>query len=285
MNTTIKCAVSLVVWGCLAQSPAASAADSDESSPRVSLAVKVWNSSWFSFLPSAYSAITPGGSPTRADSIDAVEGERKTTTFPQIAVSKGKVFISGSYAQFTSDFRVPYSSVIGPNGMNVATSRSDHFSRKESDIAAGYSITPNIALTAAIKYATEKRDTTLGLAGATFPSTENTVKGLILGGLASMPIRGNLLAYTQFGYGFGRLTSTFSDNSIPSFQSNGRYLISEVGLNYSLAVSDVFIKGANAGLGYRSQTFKTHGKSPAFLTPRDLRDVRDGLVFTLTVAI
>jgi hypothetical protein len=285
LKITRRSVGSIVILGYLAQWPAAFAADTDESRPLISIAVKVWNSSWLSYLPGAYTAITPTGAPALADSIDLVEGDRKTTTFPQLAVRKGNYYISASYAQYATDFRTPYSAFIGPNGLNVATSRSDHFSRKESDLTAGYFIHPNIALTAGFKYATETRDITLGIAGVSAPSGENIAKALIFGALVNLPIEGNLRAYSQLGYGPARVSTAFSNNSISGFKSSGRYLISEIGLNYSLSITDVFIKGANAGLGYRSQTVKTHSKPPAFLSQRDLRDVKDGIVFTLTVAI
>jgi hypothetical protein len=285
VNTTKRSLALIVISGGLAHSPAAFAADSEESRPQVSIGIKVWNSSWFTFLPGSYTGITPTGTPALADSIDAVEGDRKTDIFPVLAVRKGNAFFSASYAKYATDLRAPHSSVVAPNGMNIITSRTDHMARKESDITAGYYITQNIALTAGFKYATETRDTTLGITGISTPLLDNTVRGLILGGLANFPVQGNLLFYSQLGYGFAKVRTTLADPTAPPIDANGRYLISEIGLIYSLAITDVFVKGANVGLGYRSQVAKTHGSAPAYLDRRDFRDTKDGIVFSLSVAI
>jgi hypothetical protein len=285
MNITKRYLALIVISGALAQSPAAFAADPEESRPQVSIGMKVWNSSWSTFLPGVYTGITPAGAPALADSIDAVEGDRKTSVFPVLGVRKGNTLLSASYAKYATDLRTLHSSVVAPNGMNVITSRSDHLSRKESDLTAGYFVTPNIALTAGFKYATEIRDTTLGLTGVSTPFLDNTVKGLLFGALANFSVQGNLRFYSQLGYGFAKVRTEFADPTLAPLDSNGRYLISEIGLNYALAVTDVFIKGANAGLGYRSQIVKTHGSGPAYRDRRDFRDTKDGIVFSLNVAI
>ncbi len=58
-----------------------------------------------------------------------------------------------------------------------------------------------------------------------------------------------------------------------------------MGLNYALQVSDAYVKGASASLGYRSQVVRTKGVSPAYRVERDYRDTREGIIFSLTVAI
>lgn len=285
VNITKRNLAFIVMSGVLAQSPAFAADSEEDAKPQLSIGIKVWNSSWFTYLPGLYTGITPTGTPALADSIDAVEGDRKTSIFPVLAVRKGSIFLSASLAKYSTDLRSAHSSVIAPNGMNVITSRSDHLARKESDLTTGYFITPNIALTAGVKYATEVRDTTLGITGVSTPFLDNTVKGAIVGALANFPVQGNLRLYSQLGYGFAKVHTQFADHTLAPIDSNGRYMIGEIGLNYSLAVSDVFVKGANAGLGYRSQIATTHGSAPAYRDRRDFRDTKDGIVFSLSVAI
>jgi hypothetical protein len=186
--------------------------------PQVSVGLKVWNSSWFSYLPGTYAGLSPQGVPGIADAVDAVEGSRKTTTLPVIGIRSGKFFVSGSHAQYDGDFFAPHSSVIGPNGQNV--SRTDHLARKESDVTAGYSLTPNIAVTVGYKYATETRDTSLGISGGASRSLDARVKGLILGVVANFPIQGALSFYGLGGYGPSRVETTVP-NVASAINSNG----------------------------------------------------------------
>jgi hypothetical protein len=275
----------LLILALGSMAPAAVAAEGGEK-PLVSIGMKVWNASWFSYLPGPYSAITPAGIPVRSDAIDAIEGERKTTTFPAMAVTFQKFSISASYAQYTTNLFAPHSSVIGPNGMNVQTSRTDHVSRKESDLGLAYALTPNISLSAGYKYVTETRDTSLGLTGGgATPFFDATLRGLVLGAQANFPIKDSLRFYGVMGYGPAKVKTRFADPSIGTLENNGRYLIGEIGLAYSLMISDRFVKGAYVALGYRSQTLKTDGVGPSFGDKRDYRDIRDGVILSLNVAI
>lgn len=275
----------LLVVALGSMAPAAVAAEGADR-PLISVGMKVWNAAWFSYLPGPYSAVTPAGVPVRADAIDAIEGTRKTTTLPALAVSYGKFALSASYAQYTTDLHAPHSSVIGPNGMNVQTSRTDHLVRKESDLGLAYSLSPNISVSAGYKYVTEARDTTLGITGGgASPFFDATVRGLVLGAQANFPVKGNLRMYGQMGYGPATVSTSFADKMIVVPDNKGRYLISEIGLIYALSISDVFVKGAYVGLGYRSQTLKTDGVGPSYLDKRDYRDVRDGVILSLNVAI
>jgi hypothetical protein len=273
--------ISLCAW--LAPSPVA--ADDGTGRPQINLGVKVWNSSWFSYLPGYYAGVSPLGVPSIADSVDAIEGERTTSTLPVVGLRSGKFLLSASHARYDSDFHSKHSSVLSPTGQNILTTRTDHLLRKESDLTAGYSVTPNIALTVGYKHASEERDTMLGITGnASSRSFEAKVKGLVFGVTANFPVRGGLGFYGLAGYGPARLETIVSGQG-PSITSNGRYLISEIGLTYSLMITDAFVKGANVGLGYRSQTVKTDGVGPGFLDQRDYRDVKDGVTLSLTVAL
>ena len=271
----------LVGWG--AQCAPAWAAD-DAARPQLSIGLKVWNSSWSSYLPGVYAGLNPAtGASGLADSIDAVEGERKTTTLPVIAVRSGNYVMSASYAQYNSNFRSDHSAVVGPNGDNLLTARSDHLERKESDVTLAYFLTPNVALSAGLKYATEGRDTTLAVTGVTERSLDATAKGLIIGALANFQVHGGLRFYGQFGYGPTRVSTNVPNQGKTS--SSASYLISEIGLNYALAMADPYVKGASVGLGYRSQVLRTNGVGPAYGDERRYRDTKDGLILSLTVAL
>jgi hypothetical protein len=252
---------------------------------QVSVGVKVWNSSWLSYLVGLSGGVDPSGKPGLADVIDQVEGKRETSALPLLAVRYGKYFVSGSVGHYASDFYVAHSSVIGPGGVNVLTSRSDHFSRRESDVSLGYFVTPEVAVTLGYKYATEDRDTALGL-GPQYSSRMRSVgHGPLVGALGSFPIQGALRFYGQLGYGPAKLKTEFPGTSEPRIDANSRYLLSEIGLAYALPVGGTWAKGANAALGYRSQTLTTHSYGPAYRDPRDVRDVKDGIVLSLTVTL
>lgn len=245
--------------------------------------VKIWNSSWFSYNPGAYTATGPDGKLALADSIDAVQGNSKTDAIPVLAVRKGSYVVSLSHASYASQFHTKHSSLIGPDGRNIATSRSDHLARKEIDLTAAYFVMPNIALSVGLKHASEQRDISTGIsARSRFLNTKG--KAVIAGALASFPIKGGLGAYGQLGYGPTRLTSALADGS-GTDTSTGRYLSSELGISYALRMSDPFVKGLFVGIGYRSQTITTPGVSPAYGDTRDFRDVKDGVVFSITAAL
>ena len=50
-------------------------------------------------------------------------------------------------------------------------------------------------------------------------------------------------------------------------------------------MADPFVMGAFVGVGYGSQTVKTPGIGPTYEDRRQCRDVKDGFVFALTVAL
>jgi opacity protein-like surface antigen len=275
----------VAILGLLTQLPVALAQEGAASQTQVTIGARVWHSSWLSYLPSVYTGFTPGGAPGLVDSIDAVEGSTKTDVLPAIGVRYKDYLLSGSYARYTGDFEALHSSVISPGGQNIVTSRTDHISRKESDLAVGYYLTPNIALSLGYKYATEERATRFGIIGTSSPFLTNTVRGILVGAGASFPIQGGLRFYGNFGYGPARVKTEFADPTMARIDSNGRYLISEIGLNYALPFSTALMKGVSAGLGYRSQSFRTRGVGPAYRDRRDFRDVKDGVVLSLNISI
>jgi hypothetical protein len=247
-----------------------------------SVGLKVWNSSWFSYNPGSYTGIAPTGGVALIESVDAVEGARKTDTIPVLALRSGKYVFSATHASYASNFHSPYSAVVAPDGSNIGTSRTDYLARKETDLTAAYFVVPNIALSIGIKHAAEARDTVTGLSPRQ-RLIEAKGKAFIVGASASFPIQGNLRAYGQLGYGPTRLKTELV--GLDSNTSKGRYLSSELGVSYALTVVDPYVKGAYVGLGFRSQTITTTGVGPGYLEPRDYRDIKDGVVFSLTIAI
>lgn len=274
----------ILCFACLTLSCLASADDTPPK-PQFSVGIKVWNSSWSSYLQGTYAVATPAGKYALADAVDQVEGERRTATFPVLGMRYRDIAISASYAQYASDFRADHSSVLAPNGMSIATSRTDHIARKESDLTAAYFLTPNIGVSVGYKYAEETRDTTLGITGTSAPLFNVKGKGIVFGALANFPIQGGLRFYGQLGYGPTRLTTTPTDATVGTLNISGQYLVSEIGLNYALAIVDPYVKGAYASIGYRSQVQKTHSIGLAYMDGRDYRDTKDGLVLSLTVAL
>ena len=282
MKLTEKNIMLAVLLVCCAQAPLAQAAD-ESSKAQFTLGVKLWNSSWSTYNPGIYTGVTAGGQPGLADSIDAVEGERKTDAIPVLAVRKGNYVVSFTQARYASNFHSPHSSVIGPDGSNILTSRTDHLQRKETDLTAAYFVIPNLALSAGLKYAAEERDTATAISA---PSRLLNAKGkaIIFGALASFPVKDGMSVYGQLGAGPTRLTTTLADGS-GADTSTGRYLSSELGISYALRMADPFVKGLYLGLGYRSQTITTPGISPGYGDSRKFRDVKDGVVFSLTAAL
>jgi hypothetical protein len=250
----------------------------------VTVGFKVWHASWQSYLPASYTGTTASGGPAIGEDINLVEGGERTNVLPLIAISYGKYFMSASYGRFTSDFFSFTSPYINTGGGTVVTSRTDHFVRREGDISFGYFVTPEVGLSIGYKDATENRTTMLGIAPQEAPLVRTKARVLLLGAIGSFPIQGKLRMYTQVGYGPARVQLRFA-NPTESYDTNGRYLIGEIGLSYPLLSNYQGISAATAAIGYRTQTVKTVSHGFVFHEDRDLRDVREGLVLSLNVSI
>jgi hypothetical protein len=251
----------------------------------VTVGFKVWHASWQSYLPAAYTGTTASGAPAIGEDINLVEGGERTNVLPLIAISYGKYFVTASYGRFSSDFFSYSSPYIGTNGGNIVTSRTDHFVRREGDISIGYFVTPEVGLSIGYKDATENRTTSLGIAPQETPFVRTKARGLLLGAIGSFPIQGKLRLYTQVGYGPARIQLRFADPGTASYDTNGRYLIGEIGLSYPILSNYQGISAATATVGYRTQTVKTLTHGSVFHDERWLRDVREGLVLSLNVSI
>lgn len=266
----------------LVQSTAAYAQESGDSRISYTVGLRVWNAAWSAGMPTPYAATTPGGAPTRSESLDDVHGSRRTEAFPSLAVRKDRFVVSASYARFSTDFHTPYSSVPGPGGTNVTTPRTDHLDRKESDLTAGYFVTPNVAVSLGFKFAKEGRTSTI-VGGQTL--VDNTARALLLGASAAFPIQGNLAFTGQIAYGPGRIKSEFGDPSLPDTTNTARYLISEIGVSYALGIKNAYVRGASIGLGYRTQQVRTKTNGISQQGGRTFRNDRDGLIATLNFTI
>jgi hypothetical protein len=269
----------------LIQSTAVHAQEAGESRASYTLGLRVWNAAWSAGMPTLYTGATPGGVPVVTESLDDVPGKRRTEAFPSLAVRKDKFVVSASYAKFSTDFQTPYSSFPGPNGVNVITPRTDHLDRKESDLTAGYFVTPNVALSLGFKYAEEGRTSTAGLSSGTRPVVDNTARALLLGASAAFPIQGSLLFTGQIAYGPARIKSDYADNAISDSTNTARYLISEIGVSYALGIKSSYIRGASVGLGYRTQQVRTKTNGASQQGGRDFRNDRDGVIATLNFTI
>jgi hypothetical protein len=269
----------------LVHSTAAYAQEAGESRASYTLGLRVWNAAWSSAMPTLYTGATPGGVPAVTESLDDVPGKRRTEAFPSFAVRKDKFVVSASYAKFSTDFHTPYSSFPGPNGVNVITPRTDHLERKESDLTAGYFVTPNVALSLGFKYADEGRTSTAGLSSGSQPVITNTARALLLGVSAAFPIQGSLLFTGQIAYGPARIKSDYADGTISDVTNTARYLISEIGVSYALGIKSSYIRGASIGLAYRTQQVRTKTNGISQQGGRDYRNDRDGLIATLNFTI
>lgn len=262
--------------------PAAGHAQETPPVPHFSVGAKVWNASWLSYMPATYTGANAAGQPALADVIDSVEGSRRTSVLPLLAVRYGKFIASASYGRFKSDFSLLSSPVATPAGTVIST-RSDHFARRESDVTLGYFVLPQVALTLGYKHAREVRDTSLGIAPQRRPFLNNEADGVLLGAVASFPIEGALSFYAQGAYGPARIKTRSADDSIAPIDAHGRYLIGEVGLSYPILLDRAGLRAVSAAIGYRTQTVKTASIGTIYAEDRDLRDVRDGLVLSLNL--
>lgn len=257
-------------------------AQSNTPDTRFTVGVKVWHASWLSYMPVNYSGFSAGGAPTTGDSVNEVEGKAHTDFMPFISVRHKDLFVSLSYARFTSDFRVATSPIVTPGGQTLITSRSDHFKRREGDLNVGYFVTPEVAIAIGYKDGTENRDMSLGIAPQATPLIRTKARGLLLGAIGSFAVSDKLRFYAQAGYGPARLTLDFADPALgTSFKANGRYLIGELGLSYPVFANPSGSGGAVLSLGYRTQTIKTNSNAGIFRDAHDLRDVRDGAVLSM----
>jgi len=249
---------------------------------RFTVGVKAWHASWLSYMPVNYSGFSAGGAPTTGDSVNEIEGKSHTDFMPLISVRHKDLFVSLSYARFTSDFRAPTSPIITPGGQTLITSRNDRFTRREGDLNVGYFITPEVAIAVGYKDATEDRDTSLGIAPQATPLIRTKARGVLLGVIGSFAVYDKLRFYAQAGYGPARLTLDFADPALgANFKANGRYLIGEIGLSYPVFANPSGSGGAVLSLGYRTQTIKTNSDAGIFREAHGLRDVRDGAVLSL----
>lgn len=275
-----------LVTSFLLSSIACGAAQAQSTSPttRFTVGAKVWHAAWLSYLPAVYSGVTPNGTPTIGDSVNAVEGKERTSVLPQIAISYGRFFASVNHGEFKSEFRVNTSPVVMPGGQNLITARTDYFKRRESDLTLGYALTPEFSLALGYKDATETRDTTLAIAPQRMPLVRTKAKGFLVGAVGNFALYEKLRLYAQAAYGPARLKLRFADAALGASKTDGTYIIGEVGLSYPI-YSNANGSALSASLGYRTQTVKTEGYADAFQENRDLRDVRDGVVLTFNFTI
>ncbi|MFC5548769.1 hypothetical protein [Massilia aerilata] len=260
---------------------AAAQAQSDPPETQFTVGVKLWHAGWLSYIPANYSGMTANGTPAIGDSVNATEGTEHTDFLPSLQIRRGKFFASFSHGSFSSDFRVSTSPIILPTGQTLITSRSDHFSRRESDLNLGYNVTPELSLVVGYKDATETRDTILGVAPQSMPLVKTTAKGFLFGAAANFAVVDKLRFYAQAAYGPARLKLRFADPGLGSFSTNGRYLIGELGLNYPVYIRPNGFGIATASVGYRTQTIKTNSYASIFQESRELRDVRDGVILSI----
>ena len=249
------------------------------------IGAKIWHADWQSYLPTQYTAITPDGTPTIANSVNEVEGTSHTSVLPQLALRYGNYVASINHGRFKSDFNVQRTTVPTPTGQNVITSRTDHFKRHETDLNLGYSITPELTIALIYKDATEYRDTSLGIAPQRVPVVRTRARGVLLGLSGSFSVTDKLRMYVQGGYGPGRLRFRFADAGVGTYKTDASYLIGEIGLSYPLYVDANGSARATAALGYRTQTVKTDGYADPLQINRDLRDVREGAVLSLNFTL
>ena len=253
-------------------------------STHFTLGVKLWSASWQSYTPATYSGVSASGAPALGESVNLVEGSRRTNVLPTLNISREKYFLSASYGRFASDFPVSTNPLVTQGG-TLITSRSDHFVRREGDVGIGYLVTPQVGLSITYKDAIEDRSTTLSITPQSSPLLKTEARALLLGASGNFPIQDKLRLYTQLAFGPARLKLRFADPTIPSYDTHGQYLIGEVGLIYPFAMGYGGIHSASIAVGYRSQTFKTASHGLIFHETRDLRDVREGLVVSLSVTI
>jgi len=263
----------------------AAQAQATPSATQFTIGAKVWHASWLSYMPATYTGIGANGAPATGDSVNAVEGDVRTSVLPLLGLRHGKFFASASYGRFRSDFHLNSTPVITPTGQTLITSRTDHFKRSESDLNVGYFVTPEIGIALGYKDATETRDTSLGISPQPTRLVTTKAKGILLGAVANFAVYDKLRLYGQAAYGPARIRLAFTDPTLAAPKANGRYLIGEFGLSYPVFSSASGNGGATAALGYRTQTIKTDGYSTVFQQGRDLRDVRDGVVLSLNVAL
>jgi len=256
-----------------------------QSSPttQFTIGAKVWDAAWLSYVPATYSGVSAAGQGVFADSLNAVEGERRTSVLPQLFVRHGAYFASASYGRFSSDFHVQASPLVLPTGQTLIGSRTDYLKRRESDINIGYMVTPEVGLAIGYKDATETRDLSFGGAPQRTALLSTRVRGLLLGAAGNFAVYQKLRMYAQAAYGPARFKADFYDRGA-ILKTHGRYLIGELGLNYPVFMSASGTV-ATAAIGYRTQTVRTDSFDTVFLEKHELRDVRDGLVLSLSVTL
>jgi hypothetical protein len=263
---------------CLAQ-------ESSPTRPEFTVGIKAWDTSWHSYLPTTVAGFTNTGQPILGEVVNSVEGSKKVEALPTFTVRYDRYFVSGGYARFSSNFRVSQSPVTSPSFTNLIASRQDHIKRREIDINGGYFVLPGLALTLGYKNGREERDTLSDLSPASSNLFDANLNVWLVGALASFEVHPGVSAYGQFGYGIGRSKVTLGEGLGPfegeHVRSHAKYILSEVGIAYTLPFDLAWLRRTSVALGYRSQTLKQDVPSVVSGGSRQLRDVKDGFVVSL----
>ncbi len=182
------------------------------------------------------------------NSVVQYNSDQKVAFTPVVQVRLGNVYAMGSYLAETK------------YELKSSTATIGDASRKEADVAVGYYVLPSLG--AALGYKSLKQ---------TFGSTQYTWSGPTLSMSGSAPLGNGVLLYGSAGYGF--LKGKFPN--LPSLDAD--YLLSEVGVGYSLVDRGAVLKSLALTAGIRSQALTTKDFTIG-TTKQDVKDITHGAV-------
>lgn len=277
--------VVLSVMGVLLFFPLSGLAQSSEDpSLQLNVGLKAWDSSILSYFATTTLAYNQLGKPVEVEALNTMESSKKWELLPSFSVRYGSYFVSATYNRTKNDL-VSNFNTVATTDANILTSRTDRINRSEIDINLGYSIAPGTALVVGYKGGNEKRNTVVGVAPeAPFTSVDGKINALIVGLVSSYKVADNWGVYAQLAVGKGKFKYAFAElnGTTPEYKDSADYLISELGINYSLSPNSVFSR-SSIGIGYRSQTVKTQSLFPLNGEVRGVRNTRDGFVLSMNV--
>lgn len=217
---------------------------------RISVGTKLWINKWEKFFPDNFNT-----------TVNSVLSDTELTPIPTASIKYKDFFISGSYfaeTEYAWNYSTILQSSFGPLSGSKAQVHSDG-SRREFDVAAGYFVHPNLALTAGYKDIRQKF-TNISLSVNTttsLPLNDAVVEysGPFVGLIGLVPIGKGFGLYGNFAYGW----LNFDGHGYAGVDNRDTiYILADGGISYTYNLKEIasFPLSVSAFAGYRYQSLE-----------------------------
>jgi hypothetical protein len=238
-----------VVWLAASCGLSTAWAQADPQADRLNLTlgVKTWSNSWDSWVTSRTGTGVALGT-QRYQIVQAVSSGVRTSVTPYASLRHGRFFESVSMMQRT-DYSLQDAGT--PGGFVVRASR------READFNSGYSVLPNVAVTAGYKQLTQ-----------TYGQDRYRWAGPLVGVSGNASIAPGWSLYGSAGLGSLRANLPDSQkDSAGNTRFRATYRLTEFGIAHGLPGGGGFLRSIALTIGYRSQTVVTRGYGLAVTDP------------------